>query len=320
MEFKDYYKILGVDRNASQEEIKKAYRRLARKYHPDRNKGDPKAEERFKEINEAYQVLSDPEKRRRYDLLGENWDKVQWQEGQPFDWSQFGFPGGVRVEFRQAGDLGDLFGDLGGFSDFFRTFFGDLGFGGAGRRTRARRVDPFGGVGVEAPPREETVELEVTLEEAYRGGERHLRLTFPDGRTQEVKVPIPPGIRTGSKVRIHGKLPDGGDLVVRFRVLPHPRFRREGRDLYAPLEVPLYTAVLGGKVPFLHLDGRSIQVQVPPGTQNGTRIRLRGLGMPSVKRPQERGDLYLEVQVRIPTDLTPRERELFQELARLRPS
>jgi len=268
MEYKDYYRILGVDRNATEKEIKQAYRRLARKYHPDVNPGDKEAEERFKEINEAYEVLSDPEKRRKYDQLGASWQQWQRMGGNPrdFDWSQWfsrEWPGGrVHVEY---GDLGDLFGE-GIFSDFFRAIFGDVG-----TRPRARwweaRPRYARGQDYEQP-------VEISLEEAFRGTKRVLE---KDGRRLEVT--IPPGVKTGSRVRIAGQGGPGigggrpGDLYLKVTVLPHPIFKRQGDDLHCEVPVDLYTAVLGGEVRVPTLEG-DVMLKIPPGTQ-GCRCRCR---------------------------------------------
>ena len=337
MEFKDYYRILGVPRNASDEEIKKAYRRLARKYHPDVNPGDKAAEEKFKEINEAYAVLSDPERRRRYDQLGADWPRwSQWESAQ-----------------RQAGGFGPTFGGAGGdFSEFFRTFFSDLGFdleellaratGGATRR--AGRAGGRTGAGGAAsagggpggtrtfwwawtPGAEEVVTpngggtareagtLEVTLEEVARGTERQVELMLPGG-SRRLEVRIPPGVRDGQLLRLPGGA-DGEDVYLRVRVLPHPVFSRDGDDLVHELPVSLTEAVLGAEVEAPTLDSGRVKVRVPPETQNGAVLRLRGLGLP--RRQGGRGDLLLKVKVVLPTRLSRRERELFEELARLRP-
>jgi len=312
MEYKDYYRILGVDRNATEKEIKQAYRRLARKYHPDVNPGDKEAEERFKEINEAYEVLSDPEKRRKYDQLGASWQQWQRMGGNPrdFDWSQWfsrEWPGGrVHVEY---GDLGDLFGE-GIFSDFFRAIFGDVG-----TRPRARwweaRPRYARGQDYEQP-------VEISLEEAFHGTKRVLE---KDGRRLEVT--IPPGVKTGSRVRIAGQGGPGigggrpGDLYLKVTVLPHPIFKRQGDDLHCEVPVDLYTAVLGGEVRVPTLEG-DVMLKIPPGTQGGQTFRLRGKGMPNLRNPRQRGDLYVKVQVQVPQNLSQRERELFRELAKRR--
>ncbi len=321
MDFKDYYKILGVSPNASDKEIKSAFRRLARQYHPDVNPNDPKAEERFKEINEAYEVLSDPEKRKKYDQMRQQYEA--WQRaGRPggqFDWGRWATgggaagPGGVRVEYVSPEDLGgfeDIFGDLGGFggvggfSDFFEQLFG----GGTRARTQ-RRPRPRKGRDVEQP-------IQITLEEAFHGGTRRLRRE--DGSTIEVRIPR--GIDTGKRIRVRGEGMPGvaggerGDLYLVVEVLPHPTFERRGDDLYVKVPVDLYTAVLGGEVQVPTIEGKRVMLKIPPGTQNGKMFRLRGLGMPKLRKPDERGDLYAEVVVRIPTDLTPEERRLFEQL------
>ncbi len=320
MEYRDYYAILGVDRNASQEEIKKAYRKLAQKYHPDKNPGDKAAEEKFKDINEAYEVLSDPEKRKKYDRLGQQWQ--QWQQmgydPNAFDWSQWfsgggpGGRGGVHVEYVSPEDLGDLFGGLGGFSDFFEQIFGGMGrrsagfdFGRAGARGRTtqRRGQDY------------EQEVEITLEEAYSGTSRRLRR--PDGSTVEVKIPA--GAKEGSKVRFRGLGGPGnppGDLFLRIHIHPHSRFRIEGSDLYTEVPVDVYTAVLGGEVLVPTPDGRTVRLKIPPHTQNGRKFRLRGKGMPKGKGGGH-GDLYAVVDVRLPERLTPEEKELWEKLARL---
>ena len=320
MEYKDYYQILGVDRNASEKDIKRAYRRLARQLHPDVNPDDKRAEEKFKEINEANEVLSDREKRAKYDQLGASWQ--QWQRmghdpGQ-FDWSQWfaGAPGGARVEW--SGDLGNIFGGAGAdmFSDFFRSLFG--GMAGARRtratddlfrRTTSRRTTR--GQDVEAP-------VEITLEEALHGTTRVLE---QDGRRIQVK--IPPGARSGSKVRIAGKGGPGygggptGDLYLNITVKPHPVLKREEDNLRCEVDVDLYTAVLGGQARISTLNG-DVSLNIPPGTNGGKTFRLRGKGMPNPRYPKQRGDLLATVQVQVPQKLSPREQELFEELAHLR--
>ncbi len=304
MEYKDYYKILGVARNADQKEIRKAYRRLARQYHPDVNPGDRSAQERFKEINEAYEVLSDPEKRQKYDQLGTSWRQWQRMGGDPsgFDWGRWftGQPGQVHVQY---GDLDEILGGLGGFSDFFQAIFG-------GMPTSSWRTTPRRG-------RDYEQEVEITLEEAFQGT---TRILSKDGRRLEVK--IPPGVGTGSRIRMAGEGGDGyggakGDLYLRVKVTPHSRFRREGDDLHIEVPLDLYTALLGGEVRVPTSKG-DIMLKIPPETQSGKTFRLKGQGMPNLKDPQKRGDLYAKVKVRLPQRLTPRERELFEELKRLR--
>jgi curved DNA-binding protein len=308
MKYKDYYKILGVDRNASEKEIKRAYRRLARQFHPDVNPDDKQAEEKFKEINEAHEVLGDPAKRAKYDQLGANWQ--QWQSagrdpGQ-FDWSQWfsGAPGGTRVEW--SGDLGDLFGGSGAgtFSDFFRTIFGEMGGTGRTRTTEDIFRRTTGG----GMPREQEIPLEITLEEAFRGASRML-----EGGGRRIRVKIPPGARTGSKVRIAGKGRSSGDLYLNVTVKPHRLFERADDDLRCDVDLDLYTAVLGGQIRVPTLNG-DVSLKIPPGTQGGQTFRLRGQGMPNPRNPKQRGNLLITVQIQVPQDLSPHERELFEEL------
>jgi curved DNA-binding protein len=302
MEYKDYYKILGVDRNANQEEIKRAYRQLALKYHPDKNPGDKRSEERFKEINEAYDVLGDSVKRSKYDQLGSSYRAWERTGGQPggFDWSQWarGTPGGVRVE---VGDIGDLFG---GFSDFFNAIFGGMAgqtqdFSG---RARARSRD------TEQP-------VNISLTEAYNGTTRILRV---DGRKIEVK--IPPGARTGTKIRINlqkdSRNRDLGNLYLLVNVAPDPIYERRGDDLYVDVDLDLFSAVLGGEARILTLAG-DVMLTIPPGSQPGQIFRLKGRGMPKLNKPSEHGDLYARLQIELPRKLSDQERDLFQQLADL---
>ncbi len=317
MKYKDYYETLGVDKNASEKEIKRAYRKLVKEHHPDVNPNDPTAEERFKEINEAHEVLSDPEKRRKYDRLGTDWQRWQQAGGRPdgFDWGRWRTqaPGGGQV-YTHYGDIGDLFGEESPFSDFFNAIFGGMGGMGGVRATPGRtRYQPQAQRGQDYEQ-----EVEITLEEAYRGARRLLN---KDGRRLEVK--IPPGVRTGSKVRMAGEGAAGlgggqaGDLYLRIKVIPNPRFERKGDDLHCSVPLDLYTALLGGEVRVPTLDG-DVQLKIPPETQNGRTFRLTGRGMPHLRQPEQRGDLYATVQVRLPQDLSQQERELIGELASLR--
>lgn len=319
MEFKDYYQTLGVDRTASEKEIRAAYRRLARQYHPDVNPGNKAAEERFKAINEAYEVLSDPEKRKRYDELGARWKEYEaWQRaqqaaggrGQPFDWSRFGFsgaPGGARFEQRTLTEeeLADLFGGESPFSEFFQTFFGGMPRRGQRRSRRGADLEH---------------RLEISLAEAYRGTTRRLELQLPSGEVRRLDVRIPPGVRDGSQIRMAGQGGPGtpaGDLYLVIGVLPDPLFERHGDDLYTKIAVPLTTCVLGGEASVPTPDGRALALRIPAGTRDGQVFRLRGQGMPRLENPAQRGDLLVEAHVLLPTRLTPRQRELFAELARL---
>jgi len=307
MEYKDYYKILGVERNATESEIKSAFRKLALQYHPDRNPGNKTAEEKFKEINEAYEVLSDKEKRARYDQLGDSY--ASWQQrGAPgsFNWGDWTTaPGGVTFE---VGDLNDLFGG-GGFSDFFQAIFGGGVPGGAGTRTRGqtRRAQPV----------TYQQNVQITFDEAYRGAERTVSV---DGRRLQMKIPA--GARTGTKVRMSGAGPTGpdgqpSDLYLVIEVIPDPRFERQGDDLYTDISIDLYTAVLGGEVRVPTPDG-AVMLTIPPGTQPGQSFRLSGRGMPRLRTPNQRGDLFARVKVQIPRNLTPEQRKHFEELAKSR--
>jgi curved DNA-binding protein len=315
MDYKDYYKILNVDRNASKEEIKKAYRKLALQYHPDRNPGDAVAEEKFKEINEANQVLSDDEKKAHYDRLGSAYQSYQRTGGAPegFDWGDWftGSPGagGVRVEM---GDLNDIFGGgmgegISGFSDFFSRVFG--GVGGFQQGYSPRRSGPQ----VASAPYQQQVTI--SLHESYQGA---IRMLEANGRRLEVKIPV--GARTGTKVRVAGigpLQPNGqkGDLYLVIKVADDPRFEREGDNLNTEVKIDLYTALLGGEVKVETLAGE-IVLTIPPGTQPGQTFRLGGRGMPKLKHPTEQGDLFVSVKVEIPRQLTKQQQKLVQELAK----
>jgi curved DNA-binding protein len=297
MDYKDYYKILGVERSAGADEIRTAYRKLAMQFHPDRNPGDKQAEDRFKEINEAYQVLNDPQKRARYDQLGSAYSNWQQRGGSTgdFDWSQWfgGQPGGARVEY---GDVGDLFGQD-AFSDFFRTIFG--GLGGARTTTQPRRAAAY-----QQP-------ISISLDEAYRGTSRAFH---SDGR--QLTVRIPAGVKTGSKVRAAGAAPDGQDLFLVVDVSEDSRFERQGDDLRTSAEVDVFSAALGGEAQVQTLDG-AVTLKIPAGTQPEQVFRLAGRGMPRLKSPKTRGDLFVRLKVRVPRDLNAEQQELLRRAAQL---
>lgn len=310
---RDYYEVLGVPRDASPKDIRSAFRKLARKYHPDVNPNNPDAESKFKEINEAHEVLSDPEKRAKYDRYGREWAQYEaWERAGRPGRSPFAEAEGTEphVEYRtvNAEDLEDLFGSADPFSDFFHDMFGRSGT--RGRRPSARST-PRRGEDVE-------VETDITLEEAYNGTVRTVELAGPQG-TRRVEVRIPPGVHDGARVRAAGQGGEGaaggerGDLYVRVHVLPHPTFVREGDDLRVPVPVPLDIALLGGEVKVPTLKGTDVILKVPPNTQNGTRLRLRGLGMPRL-RGKGAGDLYAEVDVRLPVPLTEEQRRAAEKL------
>jgi curved DNA-binding protein len=312
--FKDYYATLGVPRTATEKEIHSAFRKLARKHHPDVNPGDKSAEERFKEINEAHEVLGDPAKRKKYDELGPRWQEFeQWERAgrpgpNPFE-ARPGF-GGQQFEYRTVSpeELEDLFGDSAPFSDFFQTFFGGGGFGGGGFggardrsqtfRQRGARAQAIRGQDVEG-------ETEISLEEAYTGTTRTVELADPAGRSRRVELRIPPGIEDGARVRAAGQGGGGsgggtaGDLFVRVHVRPDPAIARQGANLQTKVPVPLWVAIAGGSVPVRTLRGTTVALTIPAATQNGAKLRLRGLGMPRV-RGDGAGDLIAEVDLRIP--------------------
>lgn len=307
MNFKDYYKVLGVPRTATPEEIRKAYRKLALKYHPDKTKGDKTAEEKFKDVNEANEVLSDPEKRKKYDQFGEDWKHYQESGGQPggFDWSKYAGGSGARGRQATREDFDAMFGE-GGIGDLFEMLFGQRG----GTR-RTRRSTGIKGEDLNA-------ETTISLEEAYGGSTRLIKL---DGQT--IRIAIKPGITDGQVLRIAGKGGAGygggagGDLYLTVRILPQPEFERKGNDLHIDIPVALYTAVLGGKTQVKTLKG-TVKVDIPAGTPNGTVLRLRGLGMPVYGRKNEFGNLFVKVVIQIPEHLTAQETELFRKLAALR--
>ncbi len=328
MEFQDYYAVLGVSKTATEKQIRTAYRKLARQHHPDVNPGNQEAEDRFKQINEAYEVLSDPDKRRKYDEVGSRWREYeQWEraqgaagEARPFEWEGFGAPGpgGVRYEYRTVDDedLRDMFGDESPFSDFFENMFGARGPTRTGRRGRAARESrPRAGADLEQP-------VEVSLADAYRGTTMHLEVRAADGTTRRLEVRIPPGVRTGSRVRVSGQGGPGqgggpaGDIYLVVTVAPDPRFERRGDDLNAEIRAPFETLLLGGEVRVPTPDGRTLALSIPSGTQDGRVFRLRGQGMPRLGAASVRGDLHAEVHARLPERLSRRQRELIEELAR----
>lgn len=288
MQYKDYYAILGVPRTASAEELKKAFRKLAREHHPDANKGAKKSEEKFKEINEAYDVLSDVKKRQVYDRMGENYEQYRQQGGNPagFDFSQYFGQGGSAKSAPQGFDGGSL-------GELFEQFF-SASQGGANRQ-RAGAGDA-------------EQDIEITLAEAFKGTARVLRKPG----SGEIEIRIPAGVKTGSKVRVKGqggKLRDGtsGDLYLVVQVMPDPAFERKEDDLYTELRVDCFTAMLGGEVVANTLSG-SVVVKVPPGTSTGKMIRLRNRGMPKLSTSGEFGDLYLRSAVTVPQELTEEQR------------
>jgi curved DNA-binding protein len=326
MDYRDYYTVLGVPKTASAKEIRSAFRKLARKHHPDVNPGDADAGRRFKELNEAHDVLSDPEKRRLYDVLGPKWAEYEQYRAaggtaSPAEFAQYSAadtgprPAGAgsgpssRRETRMSDDdLRDIFGQQEPYSDFFRSIFGDAAGGARGPR-RGGDTD---------------LPVEITLEDAIRGTSVQVQFTEPGGVARAIEAKIPPGVRSGSRIRLAGQGNAGssggarGDLFLVVTVRPHARFRREGDNLHLPARVDLYTCILGGEI---HVDtptGKRLAVRVPPETQNGSAIKLAGQGVPHLHHPERKGDMFVEISVTLPTRLSNEEKDLYGTLAELR--
>jgi len=313
MDYIDYYKILGVNKNATQDEIRAAYRKLARKHHPDLNQNDKEANKKFQQINEANEVLSDPDKRKKYDQYGKDWqhaeafEKAKQSTGSRSRRSQGAYSGGGFGSEGFSGGFGDASGfeDGGEFSDFFESLFGRSSSSTAGR-SRSK----FRGQDLQA-------ELHLSLEDAYR---THQQVLTVNGKN--IRITIPAGVENGQVIKLKGHGSPGinngpdGDLYITFVISEEPRFRREGNDLYAKFPLDLYTAVLGGEITVDTLGGK-VKLKIKTSTQNGTVMRLKGKGFPVYKKEGQYGDLYITLEIRIPEDLSEKEKELFRELARL---
>lgn len=307
MNRRDYYDVLGVSRQADEKAIKAAYRKLARQYHPDVNKATD-AEERFKEVNRAYEVLSDPEKRAKYDRFGSDWERVEQAQATGSAWGAAP-NGGPGYAYAGDVDLNDLFGGNGGnLNDIFENLFG----GAAGRGG-----SPWGGgfetyTTADRPPRDLETEVEISLYEAYHGTTR-----LVERNSRRLQVKIPAGARTGTRVRVRGEgQAQGGDLYLRVTVAADPRFEQAGDDLRTTAAVDLYTAVLGGEIPVQTLTGE-VKLKIPAGSQNGQTVRLRGKGMPRLKQRDQYGDLLVKLNVQLPRNLSAKQKALFEELRRL---
>lgn len=303
MAYIDYYKILGVDKNASQDDIKKAYKKLARKHHPDLNPNDPDAKRRFQEINEANEVLSDPEKRKKYDQYGEHWQHADQFEAQQQQYrQQYGGAGGGGGAYWSSS--GGFSGDEGEFSDFFESLFGSRG-GRRGGRSAGFRGQDF------------NAELQLSLRDA---AQTHKQILTVNGK--KIRITIPAGVEDGQTIKLNGQGGPGvnggpaGDLYITFVIPEDPVFKRLGNDLYIDVPLNLYTAVLGGEQVIDTLNGK-VKLKVKPETQNGTKVRLKGKGFPVYKQEGQYGDLIVTWNVEIPTRLTEKQKELFRELQRI---
>ena len=294
MEFIDYYKALGVDKNATQEDIKKAYRKLARKHHPDLNPNDKEAHKTFQQLNEANEVLSDPEKRKKYDQYGKDWQHAeQFEQARQ---SQQHRPGKEKF----SGDFSES-----EFSDFFASMFGNMGGGGSRQRQTKFRGEDY------------NAELQLNLSDLYKTHQQVLTVN-----NKNIRITIPSGIENGQKIKIKGHGGQGinggpnGDLYISFQIINNTKFRRDGNDLHTTVELDLYTAVLGGEIIIDTLDGK-VRLKVKPETQNESKIKLKGKGFPVYKKEGEVGDLVITFQIKTPTNLTDKQRELFEQLSKL---
>jgi curved DNA-binding protein len=294
MEFIDYYKALGVDKNATQEDIKKAYRKLARKHHPDLNPNDKEAHKKFQQLNEANEVLSDPEKRKKYDQYGKDWQHAeQFEQARQSQQQRHG-------NEKFSGDFSES-----EFSDFFSSMFGDTGGGGfRQRQTKFRGEDHH-------------AELHLNLTDVYKTQQQVLTVN-----NKSIRITIPAGVENGQKIKIKGHGGPGinggpnGDLYISFQIINNTKFRRDGNDLHTIVDLDLYTAVLGGEIIIDTLDGK-VKLKVKPETQNGSKIKLKGKGFPVYKKEGEFGDLVITFQIKTPTNLTDKQKDLFEQLSKL---
>lgn len=314
---KDYYKILGVSKNATKEEIKKAYRGLARKYHPDLNPDNKDAEEKFKEVQEAHEVLSDEEKRKTYDMFG----SAEFRPGGRTTWKRAGeTPEGQAYEYSYSAN------DFTGFEDIFKDIFGFGGQAGAGRSRGEAFRDIFSTVTKERPSRSRDLEyqIEIDFDTAIRGGVRDLSISRQKQEgveTEKLSVRIPAGVDNGSRIRVQGKGEargsTKGDLYLRVKVKPHPIFTRKGDDIYLEVPVTVYEAALGNKIEVPTIDGTA-EMTIPPGVQSGTKLRLKGKGVTNLKT-KVRGDQYIEIKIAMPDKINEEDRKKFEELGKSHP-
>jgi len=304
MDYKDYYKILGVDKKATQSEIKKKFRKLAIQYHPDKNPDNANAENKFKEVNEAYEVLGDPEKRKKYDELGSNWKHYDQYKN-----AQRGRRAG---NYQYSGEYSDFFGGSGGggFSDFFNSFFGGGGF--ASGRGTAGAGSPFGQRSHAAKKTTARGKLDLSFDECVHGVSKTVQVNG-----KKIRLNIAPGARDGQKLKVTGKGPDGGDLIVELKVGKNPNYQIDGLNLRGNVEVDMYTAALGGKANVKTPHG-TFSLNVEAGTAGGKKLRLKGKGMPDYGKKGIYGDFIAEIKISVPTNLSSREKELLQKLRKLR--
>ncbi|HZW39511.1 MAG TPA: J domain-containing protein [Ignavibacteriaceae bacterium] len=310
MDFKDYYKVLGVDKKASDDEIRKVYRKLAKQYHPDKNPGDKKAEERFKEISEAYNVLGDKEKRKKYDELADNWQYYgnQGAGGQPqADWFKNYQNSGQGSSFNFSGNFSDFFSGSGGFADFFEQFMGGSSSTSSSRKGGRRTTYQS------APAQDLEAELPLTLNDVFHGTEKQLNV---DGR--KINIKIQPGLESGKKLKLRNQGRNNGSLFLKIKIAEHPIFERKENDLYADVNVDMFTAALGGKASFTTIDNKTINLNIAPGTDSGTLLRVKGMGMPAYNNNSNRGDLFLKVKIISPKHLSEDEKELLKKMAEKR--
>jgi curved DNA-binding protein len=310
VEYKDYYKVLSLEKNATTEQIKKQYRKLARKYHPDVNPNNPEAEAKFKDVNEAHEVLSDPEKRKKYDTLGADWQRYQHAGAGAggFDWGRYAQQGA-----RGQGGYQSFSGGFEGedFSDFFSSIFGGAAGARAGGARGRRASMAFQG-------QDYTADLQLSLQEAYNGIQKTITV-----QGKNVRITIKPGVEDGQTIRLKGQGGPGanggesGDLYLTLRITPDPRYTRQGNDLYVDAEVPIYKAALGGDEVLDTLSGR-MRIKIQPETKNGTMLRVRGKGFPVYNQPGSFGDLYVKVNLQLPDRLSEQEKDLFRQMASLR--
>jgi len=308
MDYKDYYKVIGIPKTATQDEIKKAYRKLAIKYHPDKNKGNKAAEEKFKEIAEAYEVIGDAAKRKKYDELGSEWNQYQ-NKNNDYGYSDFGGQGQYRANhYNMNEDFGQEFGGGQGFSDFFNAFFSGRAGGQRARATHDAYYEQM-----ESPGDFETT-ITISLEEAYNGTTRIINLG-----DEKIRINIKPGAENGQILKVKGKGQKSksgrksGDLYIKILVEPHYFFTRKGNDLYCETPLDIYTAILGGEVKVRTLKS-DMKMKIPAGTDGGKTFRLKGMGMPIHEKPSVFGDLYVKVYITVPKNLTPEQKELVQKL------